>query len=150
MPLQQNERTRLLANAIDRVSTTCFAVGVLVPTATLLVHGAPTASLTRSGDPFWPFLVWLLSASAPALEGLAARAGDDGLERPPALSRRFSPWRSRGAGRKIPDRKAPWGLGRRKARPAAARPASVRTHRQRCLAEMRSGPYGAERGDRRP
>ena len=32
MSLVHNERTKLLANALDRASTACFAIGALAPT----------------------------------------------------------------------------------------------------------------------
>jgi hypothetical protein len=36
MSLVDNERTKLLANALDRASTACFTVGILTPTAGFL------------------------------------------------------------------------------------------------------------------
>lgn len=33
MPMIRNERTKLLANALDRASTACFTVGIATPVA---------------------------------------------------------------------------------------------------------------------
>lgn len=41
MSLIQNERTKLLANALDRASTACLTVGVFGPTVAFL-YGAGT------------------------------------------------------------------------------------------------------------
>ncbi|WP_200290673.1 hypothetical protein [Rhodospirillum rubrum] len=38
MTLIENERTKLLANALDRASTACLAVGVFGPTAATLYN----------------------------------------------------------------------------------------------------------------
>jgi len=43
-PAVQNERTKLFANALDRASTACVAVGILAPVATLLAGGGSSAS----------------------------------------------------------------------------------------------------------
>jgi len=57
--LVHNEKAKLLANALDRASTACFAVGVLGPLAAAFysVSGFPTG--------FWPFvlgaLCWFLA-----------------------------------------------------------------------------------------
>ncbi|HRO10322.1 hypothetical protein [Amaricoccus sp.] len=40
-----NERTKLLANALDRASTACLAVGVLAPLAAVSHVAAPQFSL---------------------------------------------------------------------------------------------------------
>jgi multisubunit Na+/H+ antiporter MnhG subunit len=60
--LIDNERTKLLANALDRASTACLTVGVLAPVAAVLynVSGTQTAA--------WVFVlgavIWLLAAVA--------------------------------------------------------------------------------------
>ena len=38
MSLIDNERTKLLANALDRASTACFTVGILTPAAGYLYN----------------------------------------------------------------------------------------------------------------
>lgn len=54
MSLIHNERTKLLANALDRASTASFTVGVLVPIVAASVglpgygFGAPLAALSLS------------------------------------------------------------------------------------------------------
>lgn len=40
MSLIHNERTKLLANALDRASTTCFTVGIVTPAAGFLYNVA--------------------------------------------------------------------------------------------------------------
>lgn len=61
MSLIHNERTKLLANALDRASTASFTVGVLVPVVATLV-GLPGYSFG------WPLvtlsLVWLFATVA--------------------------------------------------------------------------------------
>ena len=37
----ENERTKLLANALDRASTACLAVGILAPLAAAMQAQAP-------------------------------------------------------------------------------------------------------------
>ena len=52
MSLIHNERTKLLANALDRASTGCVIAGLVAPTA--VVGFGPLASVST--------LVWLFSA----------------------------------------------------------------------------------------
>lgn len=64
MSLIENERTKLLANALDRASTACLAVGVFGPTAATL-YEIGTAAHTRgilllSGGAAWLFLAAVL------------------------------------------------------------------------------------------
>lgn len=47
-----NERTKLFANALDRASTACFAVGILAPLSGLTqgqLHFAPPAAIAIAG-----------------------------------------------------------------------------------------------------
>lgn len=44
-----NERTKLLANALDRASTACFAIGALAPTVATYGGGTPS-----------PLLAWIM------------------------------------------------------------------------------------------
>jgi len=41
----ENERTKLLANALDRASTACLAVGILAPLAAAMQAQAPRFTL---------------------------------------------------------------------------------------------------------
>ncbi|TPG41937.1 hypothetical protein EAH89_28230 [Roseomonas nepalensis] len=62
----RNERTKLLANALDRASTACVTVGVLAPMAAVLYTGSqPSPWLLGLG-----VLAWLVVARA--LHGMAA------------------------------------------------------------------------------
>jgi hypothetical protein len=45
MSLIDNERTKLLANALDRASTACFTVGILTPAAGYLYNIGNSAVL---------------------------------------------------------------------------------------------------------
>ena len=62
MSLIENERTKLLANALDRASTACITVGVLAPVAAVL-YGASGTRLE-----LWAFAlggaIWLSAAVA--------------------------------------------------------------------------------------
>jgi hypothetical protein len=42
MSLVRNERIKLIANALDRASTACIAVGILAPIVTTLIHWGET------------------------------------------------------------------------------------------------------------
>lgn len=56
MSLIENERTKLLANALDRTSTACVTVGLLAPIAAVLYGATATAlqPLTFAiGGPIW-------------------------------------------------------------------------------------------------
>lgn len=57
MSLVHNERTKLLANALDRASTACLTVGVLGPSAAALYGISGGASiivpLIAIGSLFW-------------------------------------------------------------------------------------------------
>lgn len=61
MSLIKNERTKLLANALDRASTACIAVGLIAPTVTTMNTGNPLhlswIALMSSGS-------WILAAIA--------------------------------------------------------------------------------------
>ncbi|PXA98147.1 hypothetical protein DMC47_10190 [Nostoc sp. 3335mG] len=62
MSLIENERTKLVANALDRTSTACLTVGVLAPVAAVL-YGASGTPLSA-----WAFglgsAIWLSAAVA--------------------------------------------------------------------------------------
>jgi hypothetical protein len=59
--LVRNERTKLVANALDRASTACVAVGILAPVAATL---AGTGSALRAPAFIAPFSGWILAALA--------------------------------------------------------------------------------------
>jgi len=61
-PAVQNERTKLFANALDRASTACVAVGILAPVATLLSGAA--AAHPRPLPLLGSFSAWTLAALA--------------------------------------------------------------------------------------
>lgn len=56
MSLIENERTKLLANALDRTSTACVTVGLLAPVAAVL-YGATATTMEplafALGGPIW-------------------------------------------------------------------------------------------------
>ncbi|MFD2649008.1 hypothetical protein ACFSX5_14560 [Devosia albogilva] len=62
MSLIENERTKLLANALDRASTACLTVGLLAPVAAVFYGAGGTALET------WTFAlgggIWLFAAVA--------------------------------------------------------------------------------------
>jgi hypothetical protein len=61
----RNERTKLLANALDRASTACLTVGVLAPVGAVLYTGSqPNPWILGIG-----LIVWLVVARA--LHGMA-------------------------------------------------------------------------------
>lgn len=66
MSLVENERTKLLANALDRASTACVTVGLLAPIAAV-IYGASGTAVTP-----WTFalggVIWLL-AGCPTFGG---------------------------------------------------------------------------------
>lgn len=55
MSLIQNERTKLLANALDRASTACIAVGIFAPMVTGPSETISAVSILSS-------VAWLLAA----------------------------------------------------------------------------------------
>jgi hypothetical protein len=62
--LIDNERTKLLANALDRASTACFTVGILTPTAGYL-YGM--LNFTAVADAVWLLVTaggWLFATVA--------------------------------------------------------------------------------------
>ena len=74
MSLVHNERTKLLANALDRASTACLTVGVLAPVA---------AALYSMGNmsPSWVLILTTLSwLAAAAVLHYAARRALGGLK----------------------------------------------------------------------
>ena len=64
MSLVANERTKLLANALDRASTACFTVGVATPLAAWLynIGGFRAATTTLAVVP--ALTGWILTALA--------------------------------------------------------------------------------------
>ena len=63
MSLIDNERTKLLANALDRASTACFTVGILTPAAGYLYNvgnfrGVMDIPTLLGGLVGWLFLLW--------------------------------------------------------------------------------------------
>ena len=62
MSLIENERTKLLANAFDRLSTACLTVGLLAPIAAV-IYGA-----TGTAMQYWAFVlicaIWFSAAIA--------------------------------------------------------------------------------------
>ena len=60
MSLVSNEKTKLLAAALDRASTACVTVGILAPMAAV-IYGLPGNS-----SPVWAFILatvfWLFAA----------------------------------------------------------------------------------------
>ena len=64
MSLVDNERTKLLANALDRASTACFTVGILTPIAGF-IYGL--VDLDMAVQRHWPMISvagWLILAVA--------------------------------------------------------------------------------------
>jgi len=72
--LIDNERTKLLANALDRASTACVTVGVIAPLAAALYNFAGLQIqpwIIVGGVVFWIFSASVLHLSARAiLKGL--------------------------------------------------------------------------------
>ena len=61
MSLVANERTKLLANALDRVSTACFTVGVATPLAAWLYDIGGFRTVSSPGT-LMPMVGWILSS----------------------------------------------------------------------------------------
>lgn len=64
MTLIHNERTKLLANALDRASTACFTVGIATPIAGYLYN---VGNIGNALSPFrlaFGLVGWLLTAVA--------------------------------------------------------------------------------------
>jgi hypothetical protein len=70
MSLIRNERTKLLANALDRASTACIVAGLIAPASAISGHssGAPDLSFGSSVG----IVIWL--SAALLLHLLARRA----------------------------------------------------------------------------
>ncbi len=61
MSLIQNERTKLLANALDRASTACLTVGVFAPAAAVFYN--LTGNAASNPAIYWVgTFVWLFAA----------------------------------------------------------------------------------------
>ena len=71
-----NERTKLLANALDRASTTCFTVGIVTPAAGYLYNVAGFRSAVGLGVLAAGLVGWLVAA---VFLHLAARRALGGL-----------------------------------------------------------------------
>ena len=63
MSLIDNERTKLLANALDRASTACLTVGVFGPSVAVLYDLAGTSSHERAILVAVGSLLWLAAAA---------------------------------------------------------------------------------------
>jgi hypothetical protein len=61
MSLIHNERTKLLANALDRASTACVTVGVLAPVAAALY--APSGSVVPIRALLLGAVAWIFAAA---------------------------------------------------------------------------------------
>jgi len=64
----EKEQTRLFANALDRASTACLAIGVLTPMS-VLSFGQPAGIMAqlppiRAGIATWLFCAWVLHMAA--------------------------------------------------------------------------------------
>ena len=68
MIASRNERRKLVANALDRLSTACFTVGILAPTAASLYNAVVLAD---SGVVLFTIAVYFVSAFV--LHGVALR-----------------------------------------------------------------------------
>lgn len=67
MSLVHNERTKLLANALDRASTACLTVGILAPLAAALYSLPGTFGLNAkivAGGIIWSLAAFVLHMSA--------------------------------------------------------------------------------------
>ena len=64
MSLIDNERTKLLANALDRASTACFTVGIITPFAGYAYGFIDFSVSTQDLWPLVPALGWLMPAIA--------------------------------------------------------------------------------------
>jgi hypothetical protein len=63
--LIHNERAKLIANALDRASTGCFATGVFVPTVALMLgQSTVPADLLFAGVGAWVFIDAILHYEA--------------------------------------------------------------------------------------
>ena len=58
--LVENERTKLLANALDRASTACIAVGLIAPMVVIL--GQPLSDFAMSWTDAKGSVIWLFAA----------------------------------------------------------------------------------------
>ena len=61
MSLVHNERTKLLANALDRASTACITVGVFAPTAAAIYTSV--SSMTSSRNLIIGAIAWIFTAA---------------------------------------------------------------------------------------
>lgn len=67
MSIVWNERTKLLANALDRASTACVTVGILAPSASALyvgVHGGVSVGTLATAFFAWSFSALVLHLAA--------------------------------------------------------------------------------------
>lgn len=71
MSLIRNERTKLLANALDRVSTACVAVGIFAPFAAAMTDFAAAPSWAG----VFSATVWISAAIALHMEARRVLGG---------------------------------------------------------------------------
>lgn len=64
MSLIDNERTKLLANALDRASTACFTVGILTPTAGYLYGFVSLGNIIEASWLLMTAAGWLMATVA--------------------------------------------------------------------------------------
>ena len=64
MSLIDNERTKLLANALDRASTACFTVGILTPAAGYLYNVGNFRSAAQVPALAIGLIAWFLTVVA--------------------------------------------------------------------------------------
>lgn len=67
--LVENEKTKLLASALDRVSTGCFVVGVLGPYGAIMYGTSPF--VLRLGDRAFIFSIFIWFAAGVAIHNAA-------------------------------------------------------------------------------
>jgi len=70
MSLIRNERTKLLANALDRASTACIVAGLIAPASAISAHASGTSDLSLGSSV--GIVIWL--SAALLLHLLARRA----------------------------------------------------------------------------
>ena len=78
MNLLHNERTKLLANALDRASTACFTVGILTPSVGYLYNVSGFRGTVTFRDLLGGLTGWLLA--------VVVLLGEKGTERAEAMN----------------------------------------------------------------
>ncbi|MBB2974392.1 hypothetical protein [Mesorhizobium sp. RMAD-H1] len=64
MSIVNNERTKLLANALDRASTACFTVGIATPVAGYLYNVDNIDNTISHGRLLLGLIGWLMASAA--------------------------------------------------------------------------------------